>query len=141
MFSLWFEKKQLFHGASLVAQSVKKPPGIQEIWILSLGQENPLEKRMATHFSILAWRIPGARSLLKYSPWGCRESDTIEQLTLSLVHSLVCWHLRPAYLYCLVIVSTPYEVLDYYENVYLSIYFPAPISGHSHLNILFEIIY
>ena len=70
----------------------------KETWILSLGQEDPLEKRMATHFSILAWRISGTRSLLSYSPWGCRESDTIEQLTLSLVHSLVCWHLRPAYL-------------------------------------------
>ena len=43
--------------ASLVAQ-VKDPPAMQETWVLSLGWEDPLEKRMATHSSILAWRIP-----------------------------------------------------------------------------------
>ena len=41
-------------GASLVAQLVKNPPAIQEIWVESLGQEDPLEKEMATHTSILA---------------------------------------------------------------------------------------
>ena len=45
-------------GASLVAQSVKKLPAVQETWVQSLGQEDPLEKEMATHSSILAWRIP-----------------------------------------------------------------------------------
>ena len=37
---------------------VKKPPAIQEMWVLSLGQEDPLEEEMATHSSLLAWRIP-----------------------------------------------------------------------------------
>ena len=44
--------------ASLVPQTVKNPPVIQETWTRSLGQEDPLEKRMATHCSILPWRIP-----------------------------------------------------------------------------------
>ena len=44
--------------ASLVAQMLKNPPTVQETWVLSLDQEVPLEKEMATHFSILAWRIP-----------------------------------------------------------------------------------
>ena len=44
--------------ASLVAQTVKDLPAVQETWILSLGWEDPLEKGMATYFSILAWRIP-----------------------------------------------------------------------------------
>ena len=44
-------------GVSLVTQTVKNPPAMQEIWVQFLGQENPLEKGMATHFSILAWRI------------------------------------------------------------------------------------
>ena len=44
--------------ASLVAQMVKNLPTVQEIWVLSLGQEDPLEKGMATHSSILGWRIP-----------------------------------------------------------------------------------
>ena len=44
--------------ASLVAQAVKNLPAKQETWVRSLGQEDPLEKGMATHSSILAWRIP-----------------------------------------------------------------------------------
>ena len=45
-------------GASLVAQLVKNPPAVQETWVRSLGWEDPLEKEMATHPSVLAWRIP-----------------------------------------------------------------------------------
>ena len=44
--------------ASLIAQSVKTLPAMQETWVQSLGGEEPLEKEMATHSSILAWRIP-----------------------------------------------------------------------------------
>ena len=44
--------------ASLVAQTVKNLPAMQETQILSLGQEDPLEKGMATHSSILGWKIP-----------------------------------------------------------------------------------
>ena len=44
--------------ASLVAQMVKNLPAVQETWVQSLGWEDPLEKEMATHSSILAWRIP-----------------------------------------------------------------------------------
>ena len=45
-------------GASLVAQRLKCLPAMQETWVRSLGWEDPLEKEMATHSSILAWRIP-----------------------------------------------------------------------------------
>ena len=44
--------------ASLVAQKVKRLPAMQETWVPSLGQEDPLEKEMATHSSTLAWKIP-----------------------------------------------------------------------------------
>ena len=44
--------------ASLVAQRLKHLPAMQETWVQSLGQEDPLEKEMATHSSVLAWRIP-----------------------------------------------------------------------------------
>jgi len=47
-----------FMGASLVAQLVKNPPAMQETWVWFLGGEDPLEKEMAVHSSILAWRIP-----------------------------------------------------------------------------------
>ena len=45
-------------GASLVAQTIKNPPAIQDTWVQSLGGEDALEKGMAMHSSILAWRIP-----------------------------------------------------------------------------------
>ena len=48
-----------YSWASLVAQMVKNPPAIWETWVLSLVWEDLLEKEMATHSSILAWRIPG----------------------------------------------------------------------------------
>ena len=41
-----------------MAQTVKRLPTMQEIWVQSLGQEDPLEKEMATHSSTLAWKIP-----------------------------------------------------------------------------------
>jgi len=45
-------------GASLVAQLVKNTPAVLETWIRHLGWEDPLEESMATHSSVLAWRIP-----------------------------------------------------------------------------------
>ena len=45
-------------GASLVAQMLKCLPAMQETWVQSLGREDPLEKEMATHSSILAWKSP-----------------------------------------------------------------------------------
>ena len=47
-----------YSWASLVAQLVKNPPAMQEIWVRSLGWGDPLEKGKATHSSILAWRTP-----------------------------------------------------------------------------------
>ena len=49
---------QLGLRASLVAQTVKRSPARRETWVRSLGQEDPLEKEMATHSSTLAWEIP-----------------------------------------------------------------------------------
>ena len=46
-------------GFPIIAQIIRNPPAMQETQVLSLGQEDPQEKEMATHSSILAWRIPG----------------------------------------------------------------------------------
>ena len=62
---------------------VKNLPVMQEIQVRSLSQEDPPEKEMATHSSILAWRIPWQRSLEGYSPWGSEESEMTERLALS----------------------------------------------------------
>ena len=51
-------KRDQLHLTSLVAQMVKRLPAMRETWVQSLGREDPLEKEMATHSSILAWEIP-----------------------------------------------------------------------------------
>ena len=61
---------------------VKNLPAMQETWVQSLGQENPLEKGMATHSSILAWRISWTEEPGGLSPWVHKESDTTEWLSL-----------------------------------------------------------
>ena len=66
-----------YSWASLVAQLVKNPPAVQETWVQSLDWEDSLEKGKASHSTILAWIIP-------YSPWGCKELNTTERLSLSL---------------------------------------------------------
>ena len=72
--------------ASLVAQIVKNLLAVQETWVQPLGWEDPMEKGMATHSVFLPGEFYGQRSLASYSPWGCKESDTTEQLTGTYTH-------------------------------------------------------
>ena len=58
----------------LLLRMVKHPPTMQETRVQSLGQEDPLEKGIAIHFSILAWRTPWTEDLAGYNLWGCRVS-------------------------------------------------------------------
>ena len=60
---------------------MKNPSAMLETRVRSLSSEDPLEKGMATHSSILAWRIPWIEEPVGYSPWGRKESDMTEQLT------------------------------------------------------------
>ena len=57
-------------SASLVAQSIKNPPATQETWVQSLGWEDHLQKEMATHSIILAWRIPQTEEQGGLQSWG-----------------------------------------------------------------------
>ena len=66
--------------ASPVAQTVKNPPAMQETQARSLGWEDPVEKEMASHSSILAWKIPWTED--GCSPWCYKESGATERLTL-----------------------------------------------------------
>ena len=68
-------KNNCMHGASLVAQTVKNPPATWETWIQSLGGEDPLEEGMATHSSILAWRVPMDRGAWWAPVHGVSESQ------------------------------------------------------------------
>ena len=63
------------------------------MWVKPLGQEDPLEEEIETHPSFLAWRIldrvsHGQKSLVGYSPWGQKDSDTIERLRIKRLSQL-----------------------------------------------------
>ena len=64
-----------------MAQTVKKLPAIQETWVQSLGWEDPLEKGMAAHSSILAWEIPWTEELVGATVHGVTKSHFVTQLS------------------------------------------------------------
>ena len=68
-----------------MVQRLKHLPTMWETWVRSLGREDPLEKEMATHSSILAWRIPWTEELGGLQSTGCKESDTTERLHLHFI--------------------------------------------------------
>ena len=74
--------------ASLVAQTVKSLPAIQETWVRSLDREDLLEKEMATHSSILAWKIVWTEEPGRLQSMGHKELDTTQQLTLCCFGSM-----------------------------------------------------
>ena len=63
---------KMYKVASLAAQMVKNPPAMQETWIRPLGWEDPLKEGMATHSSVLAWRIPWAEEPGRLQALGLR---------------------------------------------------------------------
>ena len=74
---------------SLVAQTVKRLPTMRETWVQSLGWENLLEKEMAAHSSILAWKIPWMEKPGRLQSMGSQKLDTTEQLHfLSFLYSV-----------------------------------------------------
>ena len=76
--------------------AVKNLPARQEAWIQSLDQEDPLEKEMATHSSILAWEVPWTEEPGRLQPWGCkrirRDSATKQQQRYNYF-TVLCWFL------------------------------------------------
>ena len=77
--------------ASLEAQMVKTLPAVQETWVWSLSQEDPLEKGRATYSSMLAWKIPWTWSLVGYSPWDCKRArhDWVTFSFTKLIHFIM----------------------------------------------------
>ena len=73
---------------SLVAQTVKRLPTMRETQVQSLGQEDLLEKEMATHSSTLAWKIPWMEKLCRLQSMGSQESDMTERLHFHFLGAL-----------------------------------------------------
>ena len=89
----WFwDCIQLLHfGASLVAEMVKHLPTMQENWVWSLGQEDPLEKEMETHSSTLAWKIPWMEEHGRLQSMGPQRVEQDWVTSLSLHFRLFYW--------------------------------------------------
>ena len=66
--------------SQMVAHMINNLPAMQETWVRSLGQEDPLEKGMATLSGVLAWRIPGTEEPGGYTVHGVAKSDMTERL-------------------------------------------------------------
>ena len=66
---------------NLVAQRVERLPAIQETWVPSLGQEDPLEKEMATHSSTLAWKIPWTEKPGRLQSMGSQSRTRLSDFT------------------------------------------------------------
>ena len=73
-----FRKSYLYCKGFPGGSVVKNLPAMQKTQVWSLGQEDPLEKEMATHSSILAWEVSWREETGCYSPWGYKELDTTE---------------------------------------------------------------
>ena len=106
LINFWLEYDYMW--AFLVAKIVKNLPAMRETRVQSQGWEESLEKGMATHSSILAWRIPWAEEPGGYSPRGCRESDMAELLP----HTHDCFTMLCSFLLC-------NEVHQLYVYIYL----------------------
>ena len=85
----WISLAEIGYILTFMAQMVKNLPAVQETWFQSLGGEDPLEKGMATHSSILAGEFHGQRSLVGYSPRGHKELDMTEWLLLQHAYKAI----------------------------------------------------
>ena len=74
--SMYIECPKNLYWTSLVTQLVKNLPAMQETWVRFLGQEDPLEKEMTIHSSILAWEIPWTEEPGRLQSMGSQELDT-----------------------------------------------------------------
>ena len=94
--------KFFFHlgWASLVAQTVKRLSAMQETWVRSLGWEDPLEKEMAAHSSILAWKIPWTVEPDRLPSMGLQRvgHDWVTSLFQNIEQSSLCYTVGPCWL-------------------------------------------
>ena len=124
--------------ASLVAQGLKRLSPTLETWVRSLGWEDPLEKEMVTHSSILAWRIPWTEKPGRLQSTGSQRVG--HDWTTSLTHSLTIWLKVKMYFFFFFNIflsgSYPWKCLDVRKGWYLVL---LPLPPHSYIWLLFNI--
>ena len=89
-----------------MAQMVKNLPAVQETQVRSLGQEDPVGREWLPTPVFLSGEFHGQRSLVGYSPWGHKESDTAERLTLSLTTPLLRVVFMSSSIVCMIFLET-----------------------------------
>ena len=89
-----------------MAQMVKNLPAVQETQVRSLGQEDPVGREWLPTPVFLPGEFHGQRSLVGYSPWGHKESDTAERLTLSLTTPLLRVVFMSSSIVCMIFLET-----------------------------------
>ena len=99
----WIGYPLQYSWASLLIQTLKNLPAVRKIWVQFLGWEDALEEGMATHSSILTWRIP-LRILAGYSPWGHKKSDMTEWLSTAQMSEIPCFNIFTFDLFCFTII-------------------------------------
>ena len=77
------------HMVSLIAHLIKNLPAMQETWVRFLGWEDPLEKEMAIHFSILAWKIPWTEEPGGLQPMRSQESDLATKPPPKIIYCMI----------------------------------------------------
>ena len=125
-FTVWATSEAFLMGfpcglppwVSLVAQTVKNLPAMKETWVKTLGQEDPLEKRMATHSSILFWRIPWTEEPGGLQSMGSQRVghdwviNTSLYLCVCCLHTAVLeWHLPEGKVYLITLFQGPKSLL------------------------------
>ena len=101
-----------------MAQLVKNPLAMWETWVLSLGWEDPLDKGMLTHCSILAWRIPMDRG----GPWGRKELDMTEQLSTEYSMYIYIYIYTYIYMYIYIYIyihCSPYIYIEVVQHLFV----------------------
>ena len=114
-FALWFITGYWI-WASLVPSMVKNLSGIQETWVQSLGQEDPWRRKWQPTPVFLPGESHGQRSQAGCSPWGHKEWDMTEWLTISIEYSSLCYTVEPCWLSTLYIVICMWNCLSFWDD-------------------------
>ena len=121
----FYSSKQVKNNMLILTQIVMDLPAIQETQVWSLGQKDPLEKGMATHSSILAWRIPWTEEPGGLQFMGSLQYDMTEQLILSLskvitMSIFLCnqkkYMIENSRIYILALVYLTYKMCEYWTR-------------------------
>ena len=111
------------HKGFLVAQLIKNPPTIWETWVQSLGQEEPLEKEMATIPVFLSGKSHGWRSLAGYSPWVSKNQIGLSNSIFTFHIYNSTWLHRSSHIFYYLFIYLYYLFIIYYLFILVAIYF------------------